>query len=129
MLRRILSAVGIVALGFALVVAFVCWNLGRVRASVQAAALTRIPAYESAVQIQELAERLRAEVASTFLSRLEGDLVERGAAIDSLLKSLETEITGFSAPAFATLRSETLRRTPPPAPRPPTPLRPSPSGN
>jgi hypothetical protein len=127
MLRRILSAVGIVALGFALVVAFVCWNLGRVRASVQAAALTRIPAYESAGHIRELAERLRAEVASTFLSRLEGDLVERGAAIDSLLKSLETEITGFSAPTFATLRSETLAAdsaagSPAPDPAPPVTL-------
>ena len=108
MLRRILSAVGIVALGFVLVVAFVCWNLTRVRASVQSASATRIPAYEAAVAIKELAQSLQNEVGAAFLARLESDIAERSAALARLHKELKGRIAEFSAPRFAALQTETL---------------------
>ena len=70
MLKRILSSVGVVILGFVLVVAVVYWQLTRVAQTVTQAKEINIPLFRTAVDVSESTRTLEKTVVGAFLLRL-----------------------------------------------------------
>lgn len=68
MLKRIMTAVGVVAGGFVLVVALVIWQIRHVVTIVRQQADRSIPLYRDAVSVSESTARLERIVARAFLS-------------------------------------------------------------
>ncbi len=113
MLRKILSAVGVVALGFILVVAFVRFQLGAIQNSVRSAGEVHIPLLQSAVHVTELTGSLRQDVFKAFSAK---KLTEVSSLHESSRKKLEAVngvIKEYSGERFSRLLGRAL---PPEAP-------------
>lgn len=106
MLKRILSAVGIVVLGFVAVVAVVFWQLSRVAHTVRHAREIDIPLFRTAVNVSEQTRALEKTVSGAFLVLPGGDFVAIREAAQQSLAQLQTDVRSLAGPSFATLRSK-----------------------
>ncbi|MEN9840687.1 MAG: Methyl-accepting chemotaxis protein [Verrucomicrobiota bacterium] len=100
MFRKILGAVGVVALGFVLVVVYVRYELGRMEQRSRVELEQRIPLFQTAVRATEASDLLRREVLSAFLARKAGDLIDLRDSSQLHLQTLETEINQLLDPRF-----------------------------
>lgn len=100
MFRKILGAVGVVALGFVLVVVYVRYELGRMEQRSRVELEQRIPLFQTAVRATEASDLLRREVLSAFLARKAGDLKDLRDSSQLHLQTLETEINQLLDPRF-----------------------------
>ncbi|AOS44692.1 Methyl-accepting chemotaxis protein IV [Lacunisphaera limnophila] len=112
MLKRILSTVGVVILGFVIVVAVVIWQLMSVARTVQAAKDVSIPLFRTAVNVSENTRALEKAVAGAFLVQQVGDLEEIRGLTQQAIGRLQADIQSLTGPQFSSLHEKPL---PPPA--------------
>ncbi len=106
MLRRILSAVGIVVFGFALVVGVVIWQLRHVTALVERAGQQNIPLYQAAVAVTEQTRALEHTVANAFLAGSSTELDALQAQRQANAAQLATSVDDLGGARFQHVRSE-----------------------
>jgi hypothetical protein len=108
MLRKILTAVGVVALGFLVVVVFVRIQLGSIQSAVQRASESHIPMLQSAVRVTELTGALRQDVFKSFSSDSLADVRSYQDASREKLEAVRVVINDYGSERFASLRSATV---------------------
>lgn len=108
MLKNILSAVGVVVLGFIVVVGLVIWQLRTVSATIAGVRFEHTPLYRAAVAVSEETETLGRTVADTFLATREGELSGLREQARASLDRLQREITRLRDPRLARLHALTL---------------------
>ncbi len=115
MFRKILSAVGVVALGFILVVAFVYTQLASVQRSVTEATEQRIPVFQAAIRIAEKTAVLRRDVLSAFSARQLGEIQELRESSKAHLDAMRVDTALLNGVKFAELHSTLMPSEPAPA--------------
>ncbi len=108
MLKRILSAVGIVVLGFMAVVGVVIWQINGIIAIVHQQGSEDIPLYRQAVAVSGETSELERIVAGAFLSASAADVAQAQAAANPALERLEASIKELSSSKFGNLRNKPL---------------------
>jgi methyl-accepting chemotaxis protein len=108
MLRKILTAVGVVALGFLTVVVFVRFQLGAIQGAVQRASDSHIPMLQSAVRVTELTGALRQDVFKSFSSDSLADVRSYQEASREKLEAVRAVINDLGSDHFAALRAATV---------------------
>jgi len=103
MLRKILSAVGVVALGFLLVVAFVSVELGLIQRSVRQASDVHIPLLQSAVHVTELTGALRQDVFKAFSAKKLDEVKILQDASKVKLEAMKTAIGEYAGDRFKSI--------------------------
>ena len=97
MLKRILSAVGIIVVGFAVVVAVVYIQLRGVQGTLHQTSKVDVPLYRAAVAVTERTSDLEKAVSTSFLSVNQADLDDHRKAVregvDSLNSSVQRLVT------------------------------------
>ena len=109
MLRKILSAVGIVVFGFALVVGVVIWQLRHVSTLVERAGQQNIPLYQSAVAAAEQTRALEATVANAFLAANSTELEALQAQRQANASQLAATVDELAGARFQQMRSTLAR--------------------
>jgi methyl-accepting chemotaxis protein len=108
MFKRILSAVGVVVLGFVAVVALVIWQIKSVVTIVQKQGQQDIPLYQQAVAVGEEAGHLEKAVAGAFLSANSTELGQQRTEAKNAVEKLGAAIKGLTGTRFAELQSAQL---------------------
>jgi len=108
MLKRILSAVGVVVVGFVAVVAVVAWQLTRVTHTVRSGRELEIPLLQTAVDISEGIQTLEHTVARAFLVSQSGDLIELKAGAGKALERIRADVNRLNEPHFAAVRNKVI---------------------
>ena len=108
MLRKILTAVGVVALGFIVVVTFVRLQLGAIESAVRRASELHIPMLQSAVRVEELTGALRQDVFKSFSADALADVRRYQDASREKLEAVRGVINEYSSERFVALRSATV---------------------
>ncbi len=108
MLKRILSAVGIVVLGLVAVVALVVWQIRSVVTVVRSQGEQSIPLYREAVAVSEGVASLEKIVSVAFLSASSGDLADAKTNALAEVARLGKSIQVLSEARFASLHDARL---------------------
>lgn len=108
MLRKILSAVGVVAIGFVLVVALVYFELGVIQRSVNQAGSVHIPLLQSTVQVVELTGGLRQDVFKAFSAKQLSDIATLQAASRGKLTAVNVIIKEFAGDNYKSLHNRVI---------------------
>lgn len=108
MLKRILSAVGVVVIGFVAVVAVVFWQLRVVARTIQQNGQVDIPLYQAAVSVNERTVDLEKAVASAFLVNSQADLEETRQSVKTCTDALATQILALNSGKFVSLQQSPL---------------------
>jgi len=108
MLKRILSSVGVVILGFVAVVAVVYWQLTQVAQTARQAKEVGIPLFRTAVAVSEDTRTLEKNVVGAFLILQQRDLGEVRTTAQQSLDRVKAGITKLSGDQFSSLQSEEL---------------------
>ncbi|MCS6275652.1 MAG: hypothetical protein H2169_15070, partial [Opitutus sp.] len=108
MLRKILGAVGVVAIGFVLVVALVYFELGGVQRSVNQAGSVHIPLLQSTVQVVELTGGLRQDVFKAFSAKQLSDIATLQAASRVKLTAVNVIIKEFAGDNYKSLHNSVI---------------------
>ncbi len=129
MLKRILSVVGVVILGFIAVVAVVAWQLARVADTVNEARDVKIPVFRAAVEVSEETRQLEKTVAGAFLVTQQGEITESRTAAQNSLGRITSVLKTLREARFAELLARELPAPPvaagAPTPPPATPSAPA----
>ena len=112
MFKRILSAVGVVVLGFLAVVAVVVWQLTRVSDTVRRGTVTDIPLFRASVNISEGIVGLEKAVSTAFLAGQQADILAIRQSTQASLNRLRADVQLLSAPEFAILHSNVIALSP-----------------
>lgn len=113
MLKRILSAVGVVVIGFVAVVAVVFWQLRVVARTIQQNGQVDIPLYQAAVSVNEKTVDLEKAVASAFLVNSQADLEETRRAVKACTEALAAQILALNSGRFSSLQQSILAQPAP----------------
>lgn len=105
MLKRILTAVGILVTGFVAVVAVVMFQFRSVGDAIHDQTKTTLPFYRAASAVSEQAETLERLVTSAFLTASATELEALQAQIGSLKTNLGTSVVILSEPRFSELHT------------------------
>jgi methyl-accepting chemotaxis protein len=108
MLKRIMTAVGVVAGGFVLVVALVIWQIRHVVTIVRQQADRSIPLYRDAVSVSESTARLEQIVARAFLSSQGADITEAQREAKATVATLKEAVGVLSGEQFAAVHAANL---------------------
>ena len=108
MLKKTLSAVGIVTAGFVLVVVVVVWQMRQVAGIVRHTGREDIPLYRSATAVTEQVRELKSAVAGAFLCARETELSVQSSRARETLVALRTTLKEINGPAFASLHDRGL---------------------
>jgi methyl-accepting chemotaxis protein len=108
MLRKILTAAGVIALGFVLVVAFVRLQLGTMERLGRAELERGIPLFQAAVRASEAADTLSRDVLTAFVVRKSGDLTDRKADAVLQLELLTQNLALLQQEQFSELHTKVL---------------------
>jgi methyl-accepting chemotaxis protein len=108
MLKKTLSAVGIVTAGFVLVVVVVVWQLRQVAAIVRQAGAEDIPLHRAAISVTEHSRALETAVASAFLSGTESETSLRVARARDTLEHLHGALTRLNGARFRSIHENQL---------------------
>jgi methyl-accepting chemotaxis protein len=103
MLKNILSAVGIVIVGFSLVLGMVIWQLRGVSTTIGSVREQQIPLYRAAVSITEETKCLGLSVADTFLATTETDQAIHQKCSKESLASLKESLAKLQDSKLAEL--------------------------
>ena len=112
MLKRILSVVGVVILGFIAVVAVVAWQLARVADTVNEARDVKIPVFRAAVEVSEETRQLEKTVAGAFLVIQQGEVTESRTAAQHSLGRITSGLKTLRDARFAELLARELPAPP-----------------
>jgi methyl-accepting chemotaxis protein len=108
MLKRILSAVGVVVAGFITVVAVVFWQLRVVTEIIRDNGEVDIPLYQAAVAVNERTLDLEKAVANAFLTTSQGEIDISRKEVKSRAEALATQVRTLQAKQFAVLQPELI---------------------
>ncbi len=108
MLKRILSSVGVVILGFVAVVTVVYWQLTQVAQTVRQAKEVSIPLFRTAVAVSEETRTLEKNVVGSFLILQQRDLSEVRVTAQQSLERVKAGILKLSGVQFSSVQSEEL---------------------
>lgn len=108
MLKRILSAVGVVVLGFITVVVVVFWQLRIVAKTIQQNGQIDIPLYQAAVSVNERTSELEKAVAGSFLALTQGDLEDTRKTTKACVEKLGSQIQELNSTKFAAFRTDVI---------------------
>jgi methyl-accepting chemotaxis protein len=108
MFRRILSAVGVVILGFVTVVGVVSWQLARVADTVAEAREVNVPVFRAAADVSEETGRLEKTVAGAFLVIQQGEITESRTAAQQSLGKINASLQSLRDPRFTGLLAREL---------------------
>ncbi|MBK8000337.1 MAG: hypothetical protein IPK15_16850 [Verrucomicrobia bacterium] len=108
MLKRILSAVGVVVLGFVAVVAVVFWQLRVVSEIIRDNGEVDIPLYQAAVSVNERTVDLEKAVANAFLTSSQAEIDISRKAVKDCVDALTAQVRTLQADQFAVLNSESI---------------------
>src|SRR5690349_16015186 len=108
MLRKALSAVGIVTAGFVLVVVVVVWQLRQVSAIVRRAGTEDIPLHRAAILVTEQSRALETDVASAFLAGNEAELSVHRAQAHATLEQLRGALADSNGARFRSIHADPL---------------------
>lgn len=111
MLKRILSAVGVVVVGFVAVVAVVFWQLRVVSRTIQQNGQVDIPLYQASVSVNERTVDLEKAVGAAFLASSQAELEETRKAVKSCAEALTAQVRALNSERFAKLQGEHLATT------------------
>ncbi|MBM3848443.1 MAG: hypothetical protein FJ405_19435, partial [Verrucomicrobia bacterium] len=100
MLKRILGSVGVLVVGFVLVVGLVYLELRAIIGIIEIEGTQRIPIYREAVKVRNQADDVRSAVARGFLAVREGDLDQIRTDVSVRLKDLQDSLQILTSPAF-----------------------------
>lgn len=106
MLRKILSTVGIVVFGFALVVGVVVWQLRHVAALVERAGEQNIPLYQASVAVTEQTRALEQTVANAFLASNTTELEALASQRQANAGQLAATVNDLAGTRFQQMRTE-----------------------
>ncbi len=112
MFKRILSAVGVVVLGFIAVVAVVVWQLTRISDTVRHGTVTDIPLFRASINISEGIVGLEKAVSTAFLAGQQADILAIRQTTQVSLNRLKADVQLLGAPEFAILHSHTIVLSP-----------------
>ncbi len=108
MLKKILSAVGVVVLGFVAVVAVVFWQLRLVAKTIHENGEVDIPLYQVSVSVNERTADLEKAVAGSFMALSQGDLEESRKATKAFVEKLGVQIQALNSAKFAPFRDDVI---------------------
>ncbi len=108
MLKRILSAVGIVVLGFIVVVSVVLFQFRQVGNSIQEQSSVTVPFYRAATKVSEVAKQLERLVSGAFLTSSEAELVANRESATAAGKELATTMAELSGDRFEAFKHRSL---------------------
>src|SRR5688572_940104 len=108
MLKKTLSAVGIVTAGFVLVVVVVVWQLRHVSEIVRRAGTEDIPLHRAAINVTEQTRELETAVASAFLSGNQTELSLHSARAQETLDRLRHALADVSGARFQSIHANRL---------------------
>lgn len=108
MLKKILSAVGVLVLGFAVVVGLVYFELRSIVGIIRLEGKQRIPMYREAIQAKSHLDDIDSSVKSAFLQTRADDLAAARARTEDLLSRFDQSIKALGSETFAPLHSSIL---------------------
>lgn len=111
MLKKILSAVGVVVLGFVAVVVVVFWQLRIVAKTIHENGEVDIPLYQVAVSINERTADLEKAVAGSFQALNQGDLEQSRKETKEFVEKLGVQIQVLNSAKFAAFRDRVIAET------------------
>ena len=111
MLKKILSAVGVVVLGFVAVVTVVFWQLRIVAKTIHENSEVDIPLYQVSVSVNERTADLEKAVAGSFRALNQGDVEESRKATKAFVEKLRVQIQALNSAKFAPFRDYVIEET------------------
>lgn len=111
MLKKILSAVGVVVLGFVAVVVVVFWQLRIVAKTIHENGEVDIPLYQVSVSVNERTADLEKAVAGSFRALNQGDVEESRKATKAFVEKLGVQIQALNSAKFAPFRDDVIEET------------------
>lgn len=108
MLKRILSAVGVVVAGFVVVVAVVYWQLRHVEGTLHQNSRVDVPLYKAAVAVTERTADLEKVVSTSFLSLNHAELDERRRATREGIEQLNAGVKRLNSKEFASVHNAVI---------------------
>ena len=112
MLKRILGAVGVLVLGFVLVVGLVYVELRAIVEIIRTEGKERIPMYREAIRAKSQLDEIASVIKSSLLQTRSADLAATRQQAEDLLTQLDQSLASLSSTRFAALHSSALRSTP-----------------
>ena len=109
MLKKILSAVSVVVLGFIAVVVVVVWQLRIVAKTIQQNGQVDIPLYQVAVSVNERTSDLDKAVAGSFLALNQGEIDDSRNAAKAHIEKLGVQIQALNSAKFAAFRDDIIQ--------------------
>ncbi|MBL9167260.1 MAG: hypothetical protein JNN07_05930 [Verrucomicrobiales bacterium] len=108
MLKRILTAVGVLVAGFAVVVGLVYLELRAIVAIIELESSERIPLYREALEIKSQVDEIGHLVAESFLALRVSDVQAAQRELDTQLSKLDSSLSQLNSERFKRFHSEAL---------------------